>query len=71
MPQGLAQAMGQLLGVEIPLRKVVVWGGGHPISYKFPEDGWAAFRWEFPEVFGVGAGIFAWCDANTSLQLWV
>ena len=55
-PQGLAQAVGELLGAEITPRKVVVRVGRYPISYASPEDGWAAFRREFPEVFGEGAG---------------
>ena len=46
----------KLLGAEITPRRVVARVGGHPISYGAPEDGLAAFRREFPEVFGVGAG---------------
>ena len=37
--QGLAQAVGELLGAEITPRKVVVRVGGYPISYGSPEYG--------------------------------
>ena len=64
VPQELAQAVGALLGGEITPGKVVVRPGGYPISYGSPEDSWAAFRREFPEVFGAGAGNIrvVWCE---------
>ena len=43
VPQGVAQAVGDLLGAQIAPRKVVVGVGGYPIHYGLPEDGWAAF----------------------------
>ena len=56
VPQGVAQAVGDLLGAQIAPRKVVLRVGGYPIHYGAPEDGWAAFRQELPEIFGGDAG---------------
>ena len=56
VPQGVAQAVGDLLGAQVSPRKVVVRVGGYPLHYGLPEDGWAAFRQELPEVFGGEAG---------------
>ena len=66
VPQGVIQAVGDPLGAEITPRKVVVRVRGYPISYGSPADGWVAFHWELPGVFGGVRGIFASSDASTS-----
>ena len=56
VPQGVPQAVGNILGAEITARKVVVRVGGYHLSYGQPAGGWAAFQKELPEVFGEDAG---------------
>ena len=56
VPQGVAQAVGELLGAEIAPRKVVVRVGVAPSVTGPPRMAGGALWREVPEVFGVGTG---------------